>query len=233
MSQVPESSLRHHLRATFTAGLVAFLPFVAVILVVGFVLGFMRGATLWLFEAVLLSPLGAPLLAIVGPEATDLDDLPTLVRLGVSAASVLATLLTVYLLGLATRQVAGRRAMRVAEKVVDRIPLAGTVYTASKQVLHAFTGEGNAAFQKVVLAPFPNRATMSVAFVTKELADKITGEPLYAVFIATTPNPTTGFVFMVRQSDCVELDWTLEMALEAVMSGGMLMPPVQMPPPPA
>lgn len=45
-----------------------------------------------------------------------------------------------------------------------------------------------------------------------------------SVFVATTPNPTTGFVFVVKRSELTELNWTVEEAVKVVMSGGVLVP---------
>jgi uncharacterized membrane protein len=50
------------------------------------------------------------------------------------------------------------------------------------------------------------------------------GERLYSLFVPTVPNPTTGYVLIVRPSDVIELDWSVEQAVKAIMSGGVLMP---------
>ena len=64
----------------------------------------------------------------------------------------------------------------------------------------------------------------SIGFITAITKDEHTGEELCTCFLATTPNPTTGYVFVLRRSDVIELDWTIEDAISVIMSGGALVP---------
>ena len=63
-----------------------------------------------------------------------------------------------------------------------------------------------------------------MGFVTSETRDATTGETLLTVFVPTAPNPTTGFVFVIKPSDVAEVDWSSEEAIKIIMSGGVLMP---------
>lgn len=137
---------------------------------------------------------------------------------------LVACSLLLYVLGAVTANVLGRRLVHLGEAVVDRIPFVKAIYQATKNVVGTMSGGGKRAFRQVVLVPFPASDTRSVGFVTKEFRDRDTGEPMYAVFMATAPNPTTGFVLVLKQSDVVKLDWSVELAVKAVMSGGVLMP---------
>ncbi|MBP9026087.1 MAG: hypothetical protein KBH81_08090, partial [Phycisphaerae bacterium] len=65
----------------------------------------------------------------------------------------------------------------------------------------------------------------TVGFITNTFKDSLTGEELCSVFIATTPNPTTGFVFVLRRSDLIEVDWSVEEAIKMAVSAGILSPP--------
>ena len=47
---------------------------------------------------------------------------------------------------------------------------------------------------------------------------------LLKVFIPTPPNPTSGTMVVVRESQTRDPGWTIEEALNAVLSGGILGP---------
>lgn len=189
----------------------------------------MRDASLWVVEGLLANGFAAPLLQRWGVTVQDLDAkgleaLPLGVQWGVGVFAVLLTIGLLYTVGLITSNIVGRRVVGAAEGLVDRLPLIKTVYRACKQVLEAFTGEQAKAFQRVCLVPFPSDRVRSVGFITAVARDRTTGEELCAVFHATTPNPTTGYVFVTRRSDLVELDWTVEEAIKVVISGGVMTP---------
>lgn len=216
------------LRSRIMAGLVLVIPIWLTYVVVTFVFRLMRDASMWLVEGLLFTRLGAPLLSQWGLEADKLAEqgltaLPLPVQWGIGAFSVMLTIATLYLLGVVTTNVAGKRIVRLVEMIVERVPVVTVIYHASKKVLEALTGEGSQPFQRVVLAPFPNKDTYSVGFVTCVTKDQA-GEPLYTVFVATAPNPTTGFVFFIKPAEVVELNWSVEEAMKIIMSGGVLTP---------
>jgi len=93
-----------------------------------------------------------------------------------------------------------------------------------KQILVSFSGDQTQNFHRVALIPFPQDRMRSVGFVTNVFTDSVTGEELCMVFIATTPNPTTGYLQIVRRSEITELDWSVEEAIRTVMSAGILKP---------
>ena len=45
-----------------------------------------------------------------------------------------------------------------------------------------------------------------------------------AIFLPTSPNPTSGFIIVADSSDVLPLDITPEQALKFIVSGGVLMP---------
>ena len=129
-----------------------------------------------------------------------------------------------YFFGAIATNVAGKRIVRLGESVVERVPIVPVIYHASKKVLETLVGDSARPFQRVVLAPFPNKETASVGFVTRETKDMHTGAVLLTVFVPTAPNPTTGFVFVIKPADVVEVNWSAEEAIKIIMSGGVLMP---------
>ncbi|MFH0980633.1 MAG: DUF502 domain-containing protein [Planctomycetota bacterium] len=216
-------------RTRIMAGLVLILPIWITFLLVSFVFRLMRDASLWVVEGFLVSRWGAPLLTNWGvtPEALaegGLDVLPWELRWGVAIYAVLVTVTLLYVLGLVTSNIIGRRIVHAGEAFVDRLPMVKTVYRASKQVLETFAGASAGAYQRVALVPFPSAQVRSIGFVTRIFRDAATGEEYCAVFIATTPNPTSGFVFLVKRTEIVELDLAVEEAVKIVMSAGVLTP---------
>jgi len=217
------------LRSRIMAGLVLVIPIWFTFVVVSFVFRLMRNASLWLVEAWLYSPFGESLVSHWGLTseqlaAGGLESLPLPVQWSIGLVAVVLTITALYVLGAVATNVVGRRIIRLVESLVERVPLVTVVYHACKKVLETLTDEGTRPFQQVVLVPFPSQETQSVGFVTRCTRDHRTGEKLYTVFLATTPNPTTGFMFVVRASEAVELNWTVEEAVKVIMSGGVLMP---------
>lgn len=212
-----------------TAGLILVVPIWITLVLIGFIFGLMRDASLWIVEALLASPSAASLLERIGIAAGamhegGIDTLPPAVRWGVGVFSVLLTVFVIYVLGMVTTNIAGRRLVQTVEALVDQLPFVKTVYRASKQVLETFAGESAESFQRVVSVPFPNAHVRTVGLVTRMTKDPVSGEDLCAVFVATAPNPTTGFVLVVKKRDLVDLPWTVEQAVKVVMSGGVLLP---------
>jgi uncharacterized membrane protein len=90
--------------------------------------------------------------------------------------------------------------------------------------LSTFAGEQSQEFQRAALVPFPQEKMRCVGFITAIFHDSTTGEELASVFIPTTPNPTTGYLQILKRKDLVELDWSVEDAVRMIMSGGILRP---------
>lgn len=217
------------LRTRVIAGLVLVIPIWITYILVQFVFGLLRDSSWWVVREWLLSPWGRSVLQNmeVTPEAlreNGFAALPDGAWWMFTIFCIVLTVLLLYLLGVMTTNVFGVRLVATGESLLDRVPLVKTVYRASKQVLQTVAGDGSQTFQRVALVPYPSKEMMTVGFVTKTTRDSRTDEELFAVFVPTVPNPTTGFVFLVRRSDVVELDWTVEQAIQTIMSGGVLMP---------
>jgi uncharacterized membrane protein len=100
--------------------------------------------------------------------------------------------------------------------------LVKTIYRSCKQIVGAFGSAQQSGFQSVALVPFPNDKMRAVAFVTSKFTDSTTGTELATVYIPSTPNPTTGFLQVLKQGDLTEVDWTVEQAITTIMSVGMI-----------
>jgi uncharacterized membrane protein len=140
--------------------------------------------------------------------------------------AVLLSVLSVYVLGLLGSFFIGRQILAQIEHFISNLPLIKGIYGTTKQVMTVFRqGEGGAGFQRVVLVQFPRLGTWSVAFVTNTIHDDATGQKLVCCFIPMTPNPTSGFFQMFAESDVRNTDWTVDMGIKMILSGGLLAPP--------
>jgi len=223
------ATLRAVVRTRLTAGLITILPIVITIWLVRVVFGWLRDASLWVVEAFLLSRWGREILQSWGVKAEGLTSiglevLPVKLQWGIATFSVLLTFFLLYVIGMFAAGMIGRRLIEFVESIVDRLPFVKTIYRTLKQMLELFGGGASKGFQRVVLVPFPNQITRSVGFVTSTFRDVVTGEELCAVFVAKTPNPTSGFVFVLRRADIIEVNWSVEDAVKTIMSGGILTP---------
>jgi uncharacterized membrane protein len=138
---------------------------------------------------------------------------------------ILLVLIFLYLLGLATSHWLGRRAFSLIDRVTKGIPLIKTVYTLGKQLAEAFSLPGKQAFKRAVMIEHFRAGLWSVGFVTGAVVDKEKpDERMVKVFIPTAPNPTTGFMVMVRESQLRDLAWTVSEAMNSIISGGIVGP---------
>ena len=131
--------------------------------------------------------------------------------------------LAIVLVGLFTRNIIGVAFFRVVERILTRIPVVKSVFTAVKQIAEVLLQDQRRAFQKVALFEYPRRGLYSVVFVTSDEPDR----ELVAVFLPTTPNPTSGFMLMVPREELVELAIPVEEAIKLIVSGGSIMTPEQ------
>lgn len=227
------ATLRTVLRARITAGLIVILPIWITYLLVKFVFELMRDTSLWTVETFLATSWGSAFISqwTVSPEAIKERGLEAFGWRGQWIIGFICVFLTVFFLysiGVLTANFIGLRVIAGVELLLARVPLVKTVYRATKQILATVAGDQSKNFQRVVLVPYPNRETRSIGFVTAITHDGQTGEELCAVFMPCTPNPTTGFVFVLPRSDVVDLDWTVEDAFSMIMSGGAIFPPTSM-----
>lgn len=139
-----------------------------------------------------------------------------------SILALLLALVFLFLLGKATNAVVGRRLLQIFDRLVETLPLARTIYSATRTLIKSLSGDGSATGDKVVLIEFPSEHMRAVGFVT-QVFPAAPGRPeLAAVYVPTTPNPTSGFVEIVPTSRLVWLDWTKNDAMAFIVSGGSM-----------
>jgi uncharacterized membrane protein len=173
----------------------------------------------------LLARVGQPLVA---PLSRKLDRFPEIAGLLLKPwfreiVAVMIVLIGLYVLGWGVNRVVGRKLLDSFERLMNRLPLVQTVYGAVKKLIGALQ-TGPTETQRVVLIEFPHENMKTVGLVTRTLADSHTGRKLAAVYVPTTPNPTSGYLEIVPVERLVPTDWTFDEAMRFVMSGGAVAP---------
>lgn len=140
---------------------------------------------------------------------------------------VIFTIGVILLVGLLTKNIFGRALVAFGERLISKIPLLRMVYNSTKQFLETFFSDEHEGFKHVVLVEFPRAGVYSVGFQTGrpkgELRDKTSADSV-SVFVPTTPNPTTGFYIVVKESEVISIDLSVEDAFKIIMTAGMVMP---------
>jgi uncharacterized membrane protein len=133
----------------------------------------------------------------------------------------------ILIIGLMARNIFGRWLLDVGERVLQAIPLAGSVYKTLKQILETLLRDSSNRFRRVVMVEYPRTGVWSIGFVTGTVGAQFQAEfaePLLSVFIPTTPNPTSGWYAMVPANQVIDLSMSIEDAFKVLISGGIVNP---------
>ncbi|MFN3376793.1 MAG: DUF502 domain-containing protein [Burkholderiaceae bacterium] len=143
---------------------------------------------------------------------------------GFGVLLMLAILLTV---GAVASNFAGRKLVQWGDALVHRIPVVRSIYSSVKQVSDTLFSESGNAFRTAVLVQWPREGVWTIAFITGSPGGEISAylrDEFVSVYVPTTPNPTGGYFVMVRKSECVELDMSVDTALKYIVSMGVVSP---------
>jgi len=203
------------LKKYFTTGLLALLPIAASLWVIVWLFR-------WVMDALLAPFFKAQWLAML------LDRLPDMLVPWVQGLiGLIVIFFAIAGLGLLARNVVGRWFLGLVEKFMKRVPLANTVYSFVQGLIDNLNIMSAGYFKRVVLIEYPRKGVWSIGFVSRDLVGSIQssvpGEHM-AVFVPTSPNPTSGFIVVVERTGVLPLDITPEQALKFIVSGGVLMP---------
>jgi uncharacterized membrane protein len=115
-------------------------------------------------------------------------------------------------------------------KLLHKIPLVSAIYKVCQDVIQSIFASKSNSFKQVVLVPFPSADVLTVGLVTQESVNALEiGQQgdLVAVFVPTTPNPTSGFLVMFPRKDLVYLDMPVENAFKYIISCGVIDMPMR------
>jgi uncharacterized membrane protein len=134
--------------------------------------------------------------------------------------------------GALAANIIGARMFSWWESVLVKIPIVRPIYSGVKQISDTLFASKGQSFRKVVLIEFPNRGQWTFGFVVGApgpLIERETTGDLITVYVPTAPNPTSGYVLMVRPSEVKELDVTVDDALKFHLSMGVVAPAARAP----
>ena len=137
--------------------------------------------------------------------------------------AMVATLFVILAVGALTRRVVGQRLLRWFEALIARVPLANVIYTSARKLLDMLETKPGST-QRVVLIDFPHRDMKSVGLVTRVIREEGSGRELAAVYVPTTPNPTSGYLEIVPVELLTPTDGTVDQAMSFIISGGAVAP---------
>jgi uncharacterized membrane protein len=136
-------------------------------------------------------------------------------------------------IGAITAGMIGRMIVGYSERVLNRMPVIRSVYSATKQIFETMLAQKSTAFREVVLVEFPRSGMWSIGFitgVTQGEVQELSDEEVVNVYIPTTPNPTSGYLCFVARSEVYPLSMSVEEGIKMVVSGGLVIPPDRRPP---
>jgi len=142
----------------------------------------------------------------------------------------LGLVLTVVILlvtGVLAANIVGRRLVSFWERMLERIPIVRSVYSATKNFTEIVFSDSDQSFKKVLLIEYPRKGLYGLAFQTATELGEIQGrvdEELVCTFVPTTPNPTSGFIIILPKKDVIELDMEIDEALKMIISLGVVVP---------
>jgi uncharacterized membrane protein len=140
-----------------------------------------------------------------------------------SLMAICLILIGLYVLGVTVTAVVGKRLLGSIERLIERIPFVQLIYGSARKLISALQ-ERPADLQRVVLIEFPSPDMKAIGLVTRTFTDMRSGRQLAAVYVPTTPNPTSGYIELVPVEKLISLDWTPNEAMGFIISGGAVGP---------
>lgn len=129
----------------------------------------------------------------------------------------------IYLVGVIAGNVGGKRLIRYGESLLEKVPVVRPLYRSIKEIVDSFSPSSKTGFVETVLVEFPRKGIWTIGFITDE-SQAQTGETQLNIFIPTSPNPTSGFLQIVRQEEVIRTDIPVDDALRMVVSAGKVSP---------
>jgi len=197
---------RRTLRRYLVAGILVWLPVLATIEVVYFLLHLMDRTLL------LLPPQ-------YRPEA--------LVGFAIPGLGVVVVFVILFLTGLLVTNLLGRSFLAWGEELLNRVPVVRSVYGGVKSFTESVLSQSS-SFRKVVMIQYPRAGAWSLAFMTAEDVPEVSerlGEQHAAVYISSALNATAGFLVIVPRREVVELEMTVDAAIKMIITCGVVVPP--------
>lgn len=147
--------------------------------------------------------------------------------LHIPGLGVIFAFVVVLTIGAMASNFIGNKLVSWWHTLLHRIPVVRSIYSGVKQVSDTLFSEKGNAFHQALLVQWPHEGMWTIAFLTGspsgDLARRLDGEHV-SVYVPTTPNPTGGYFVLLKKSDCIELDMSVDEALTYVISMGVIAP---------
>lgn len=206
--QVQRERLLRALRRYLINGLLIWVPVLVTVLVVRFILELMDRTLLVL------------------PTALRPD---TLFGLHIPGFGAVLAVLIVLLTGVLVTNFIGRALVAIWEDLLERIPFVRALYGGVKSFSETILSNSGKSFKEVLLVEYPRVGIWSIGFQTTDNLPEINaklGAEYVCVFVPTTPNPTSGFIFMLPRSQVRILNMTVDEAMKMIVTLGVVTPGV-------
>ena len=201
-------SATSRLRRYFFTGLVIFAPAAITI-----------WATLWFIET--FDRLVKPLI----PDAYNPD---TYLFVKIPGFGLIVALGAITLVGALAANLVGRTLFGWWDKLLNSTPIVRSLYKSSKQIFETLFSEQGSSFRQVCLVEWPRKGVWSIAFISREVDGAEigleAGRAMYTIYVSTTPNPTSGYVFFADKAEVKLLPMSVEDGLKLVISMGLVFP---------
>lgn len=148
----------------------------------------------------------------------------------VPGIGLIVAFIALVFIGFLTANIAGRTLLSYGELLLGRMPVVRNLYSGLKQIFETVLAERSNSFKKAAIIEYPRPGLWAIVFIATdargEVAHKLNdqGHQVTAVFLPTTPNPTSGFLLFVPKEEVIELDMTVEEAAKLVISAGLVSP---------
>jgi uncharacterized membrane protein len=149
------------------------------------------------------------------------------IGLRIPGLGVLFALAVLLSIGALASNIVGNRMVNWWHALLHRIPVVRSIYSGVKQISDTLFSEKGNAFRKALLVQWPREGVWTVAFLTGQPGGEVAKyvpDDCLSVYVPTTPNPTGGYFVMLKRSDCIELDMSVDEALTYVVSMGVISP---------
>jgi len=196
------------LKRYLVAGLLVWIPLAITIWVLNLIVGTMDQTLL------LLPPTWRP---------------DALLPFHIPGLGLLMSLVIVLATGVLAANIIGERLLRWWHGLLNQIPIVRSIYSSVKQISDTLLATRGQSFRKVVMIEFPQRGQWTLGFVVGSPGIKIseiTASNAITVYVPTAPNPTSGYVLVLRPEDVREVDISVDDALKFHISLGVVSPRV-------
>jgi uncharacterized membrane protein len=133
---------------------------------------------------------------------------------GTTLILIAGVLLALILLGWTIERYGRSVLLSFVDHLFERIPAVNTIYSVSRKISNMLTGKDDTGKKEVVLVEYPKADVWVPAYVLNR------HNGVFVLFIPTSPNPTSGYTVLVKESLTVKVSLTLEEASSFIISMG-------------